>query len=73
MFYSLKVNRTTSRNKLRFELVLRYQFNIMIHNSIDIFPESYIFSDRKFTNLIVRTSKGSSSLVIILSDSSGNL
>lgn len=45
----------------------------MIHNPIQNWPDSFKFSDRKFTQFKARVSKGGSNLIFVLGDSKGNL
>jgi hypothetical protein len=38
VFYTLKVTRTTARNKLNYDMISRYEFNLMLINPIESWP-----------------------------------
>ena len=71
LFYALTVNRTTARNKLSFDMKLRFEFNLFMINPIKQFPQSFQMSNRKFVQFLVKESKNN--LFYFLGDSSGNL
>lgn len=71
LFYTLKVTRTTARNKINYEMVSRYEFNLLLINPIETWPENFQMSKRQFVAFEVRESKNF--IFFLLVDSMGNI
>lgn len=71
IFYNLKVNRTTAKNKLSYEMIARYEYNLMQMNPIDTWPENFVMSKREFVSFKAKESKNF--IYFLIADSMGNI